>query len=76
MTQHSIKIGDRVSPANDGEDRSGKTLRWTALRGTVTAVYPPIGREDREQGIMRIEVRWDRYSPYPRVLPSNWLELA
>ncbi len=76
MSTTNIKIGDRVSPANDGEDRSGKALRWTALRGTVKAVYPPIGREEREQGITRVEVRWDCKCPYPRVVPSNWLKRA
>ena len=55
MTTTSIKIGERVSPANNGEDSSGKVIRWTKLRGTVKAIYPPIGREEREQGITRVE---------------------
>lgn len=75
MTKNSFQVGDRVRPANDGEDRSGRILRWTALRGTVKAIYPGRGQE-REQGIMRIEVRWDRYSPYSRIVPSDSLERA
>lgn len=71
MTYHNImttplKVGDRVRPANDGEDQSGDILHWTRLKGTVRAIWIDCGEE-------RAEVRWDRRAPYPVNLPTYLL---
>lgn len=71
MTYHNImttplKVGDRVRPANDGEDQSGDILHWTRLRGTVRSVW--IDCEEQ-----RAQVRWDHNAPYPTSLPTYLL---
>ena len=65
----AIAIGSRVKPANDGEDASGKVLKWSKLRGTLLDVWTEPGLA----GEVRAQVRWDRRSPYPSIVPLNWL---
>jgi hypothetical protein len=65
-TLNKLKIGDRVRPANDGEDSMGRILRWTRLTGTVVDAWMDLNEQ-------RVQVRWDRRSPYPWRLESSWL---
>lgn len=64
----SVKIGDRVRPAFNGEDPRG-LLRWREMVGVVSGTWQDCGET-------RVEVRWLRRSPYPRVLPAYLLERA
>lgn len=66
-----IKIGDRVRPANDGEDSRG-LLKWSDLKGTVTDVWTAPGTAAE----VRAQVRWDRHSPYPPTVPISFLSLC
>ena len=64
----TIKVGDLVRPANNGEDKLKRTLHWMRLRGTVRAVWDDCGEQ-------RVEVRWDRSAPYPTRLPAYLLKV-
>lgn len=68
----AIKVGSRVKPANDGEDSSGHLLKWSGLRGTVLDVWVEPGTAAE----VRAQVRWDRHSPYPPIVPINFLSLV
>ena len=68
---NDLKNGDRVRPACDGEDSRGR-LKWTELRGTVLRTWTDGGTAAE----VRAEVRWNRPSPYPRILPASLLVRA
>lgn len=68
----TIAIGSRVKPANDGEDASGKVLKWSNLRGTVLDIWTDSGTAAE----VRAQVRWDRQSPYPPIVPISFLSLC
>lgn len=63
----TLKIGDKVKPANNGEDQYGRIIRWDRLQGTVVEAW-----EDDIDG-QKVRVRWNRKSPYPWILPADWL---
>ena len=67
----SVAIGDRVKPASDGEDSRG-LLKWSKLRGTVLDVWTEPGTAAE----VRAQVRWDRRSPYPSIVPISFLLVA
>ncbi len=62
----TITKGIIVCPVNDGEDSSGKLLKWTALTGKVVDCWEDCGE-------LRVQVRWFKKFPYPSVVPATWL---
>ena len=65
----TITKGSIVRPVNDGEDSRGNLLKWTRLTGKVIDCWEDCGE-------LRAEVRWFQKSPYPRILPADWLVAA
>ena len=62
----TITKGITVRPVNDGEDSSGKLLKWTALIGKVVDCWEDCGE-------LRAQVRWFKKCPYPSIVPASWL---
>lgn len=52
-----FSIGQRVRPAGDGEDQSGRILKWTRLQGTVVDIW--MTDENTSDTQWRVEVKWD-----------------
>lgn len=57
-----------MKPANDGENSQG-LLKWSGLRGTVLDIWTSPGTAAE----VRAQVLWDRHSPYPPIVPIDFL---
>ncbi len=69
---HPFKVGQKVRPAGNGEDASGRLLAWTKLRGVVVNTWVETYGA-AQKPIYKVEIRWSVRAPYPTRLEAHWV---